>query len=124
MKPQHDFPLLETYSKFFKITPTIIFAYDNCIYSDYKLTPDLLIHETVHLKQQNKIGLDKWVFNYLHNPIFRLNQEIEAYIAQINSIKDKNQKYKLLLTSAEVLSSDLYGNIISYNNAIKKLQCK
>ena len=119
---QQDFPLLEDYSKIFKITPTTIFAYNNIIYSnDNNLSKDLIIHEETHFKQQEKYGLEQWVFNYLYNQHLRLDYEVEAYTNQINSIKDRNQKYITLITSAKILSSNLYGNIINYEQALKKL---
>ena len=121
MKPQNEFPLLDTFSKVFDITPRTIFAYDKNIYCDYPLTDDLLIHEQTHLAQQEKYGLDKWVEEYLTNSGFRLEMELEAYRNQIVSINDRNQRVRVRIQSAKDLSSSLYGNIISYDEALKFL---
>ena len=116
-RPQAEFPLLEDYKKVFEITNKTIFAYDNKIYCDYPLTPDLVVHEYKHWEQQNEIGLDRWVEMYLTNNNFRLTMEIEAYRAQLLSIKDREVRNKVRLISARQLSSELYGNIITKEDA-------
>lgn len=115
--PQDQFPLLKEYAKIFPITEKTIFAYDNKIYCNYPLDPDILVHEQTHLEQQNKIGLDKWVFNYLHNPKERLKYEKEAYIHQILSVKNREIKNKIRLESSKNLSSSLYGSICTFKEA-------
>jgi hypothetical protein len=121
MKSQSLFPRLEEYKKKFKITPYTIFAYNKEIYANGELSDDLLIHELKHIEQQNRIGADKWVDKYLSNKNFRLNEEVEAYKAQIAFIRDRNDKYKLKVDCAKNLSSDLYGDIISYEDALNAL---
>lgn len=117
IKPQNEFPLMDKYKARFPITYETIFAYDNDIYTNYKLSQDLLIHENVHLEQQNRIGLDKWVDGFLNDDAFRLEMEIEAYKKQIASISDPNKRRKLIMICAENISSDLYGGIISLSDA-------
>lgn len=121
-KPQSEFPLLERYSKVFPITHETIFAYDNKIYANYDLTPDLVVHEYTHWKQQAEYGLDRWVDNYLSNPEFRLKMELEAYKAQLASIKDREYRNKIRIQSAINLSSDLYGDIITPQGALRLLK--
>lgn len=121
MKPQADFPKLEEFKKAFKITEKTIFAYDGVIYCNYDLTDDLIVHETTHHKQQERDGLDYWTEHYLNDPQYRLSQEIEAYKAQIQSIKDKNHQTKIKLQSAKTLASDLYGNLVTYQEALQLL---
>lgn len=120
-KPQDEFPLLDKYKEKFAVDQFTIFAYDKYIYTNYKLTSDLLIHENVHLKQQEEIGLDAWVEGFLNDPEFRLKVELEAYKAQINSILDSAKRSKLRLQCAENLSSELYGSIISLSEAFDSL---
>lgn len=122
IRPQVDFPLMEEYKKHFAITNKTIFALGEDIYTDYPLTPDLLVHELVHLKQQAEIGVKEWVYDFLYNPVKRLEYEVEAYQKQIASIKDRNLKFKVLMESAKNLSSDLYGNIITREEAYKLLK--
>lgn len=119
---QEDFPLMEEYSKKFTITKDTIFALGQGIYTNGQLTPDLLVHEMVHLEQQERIGVKEWVYDFLEYPSKRLEYEVEAYRKQIQSIKDRNYKYKVLIQSAKNLSSDLYGNIISYEDAYQLLK--
>lgn len=119
---QSVFPLLEEYKKFFDITEDTIFAYDGNIYTNNELPNHLIIHETEHLLQQEMYGLQQWVDSYLNDKSFRLLMEIEAYKAQLASIKDRNARNSVLLESARNLASPLYGNIISYEEALKLLK--
>ena len=122
INPQSEFPLLERYKARFKgITGHTIFAYSPDIYTDYKLTSDLLIHENVHLKQQEEMGLDNWVEKFLNDDEFRLKVELEAYRKQLQSILDSGKRHKMTLICAEHLSSDMYGNIISLSEAFDAL---
>lgn len=122
MKKQSEFPLLSKYKEKFKITPYTVFAYDKEIYSDNELPTHLLIHELKHIEQQNRIGVDMWVEKYLNNPQFRLNEEVEAYQAELKCFRDRNERYKEKMRCAKQLSSDLYDNIVSYQEALKLLQ--
>lgn len=122
IRPQKEFPLLEKYKKVFKIDRNTIFAYDKIIYTNGILPDHLIIHEETHLNQQKELGLDKWVDLYLRNKNFRLNQEIEAYKNQINSINDRNGRIKVRTKCAKDLSSELYGNIISYEEAYRLIK--
>lgn len=122
IRPQVDFPLMEEYKKYFAITPKTIFALGEDIYTDYPLTKDLLVHEMVHLRQQQDIGVKEWVYDFLYKPEKRLEYELEAYREQLKSIKDRNHRLKTRIESAESLSSSLYGNIISRADALKALE--
>ncbi len=120
--PQNKFPLMEEYKKYFAITPHTIFAHDHKIYTDDIPPEHLLIHEMTHHIQQDHYGLDAWVTRYLNDKEFRLAMEIEAYVQQLKSIKDRNKRAWQLMLSAKDLSSDLYGNIISKEDAVKTLK--
>lgn len=122
IKQQHEFPLRDVYAKVFPIDDKTLFAYDDCIYTNYDLPKDLLIHEMTHLHQQKRDGLEYWVKNYLHDPKYRLEVEIEAYKAQLSSIKDRNWRSVILNESANNLSSKLYGNLITKQEALKLLK--
>ena len=113
---------MEKYKEFFEITDRTIFALYPDIYTNYPLTKDLFIHESQHLKQQEQIGVKEWVYDFLYNPQKRLEYEIDAYKVQLRSIKDRNQRDKIRRESASNLSSGLYGNIISYNDAFIALK--
>jgi hypothetical protein len=112
LKPQSEFPLLERYKKYFPIHDNVIFAYGEYIYTNYPLTPDLLIHEKTHLAQQKHYGLDIWVDKYLNNVEFRAKMEEEAYRKQLNSIKDREHRNKIKLQTLSTLASGLYGDSV------------
>lgn len=122
IRPQADFPFIEEYRKHFDITNKTIFAGGDSIYTDYDLTPDLLIHELVHLRQQEEVGLKEWVYDFLYDVEKRLQYELEAYREQLKSIKDRNHRAKIRHISAIQLSSSLYGNIISFSDAFALLK--
>src|ERR1035437_2139884 len=122
IRPQADFPLMDAYKEKFEITDRTIFALGLDIYTNYPLTPDLLVHELCHLKQQERIGVKKWAYDFLENPQKRLEFELEAYRAQILSVKDRNQRDQIRRQSAIDLSSSLYGNIITRDQAFTLLK--
>lgn len=122
IRPQSEFPLMSEYKKHFEIDENTIFALGEDIYTNNDLPPDILIHEQVHLKQQAKIGVKEWVYDFLYTPAKRLEYELEAYRAQLKSIKDRNQRNKVRIQCAYNLSSGLYGNIISKQDAFDLLK--
>jgi len=122
IKKQVEFPLIEKYKEFFDIDENTVFALGEDIYTNYDLTPDLLVHENTHLKQQAEIGVKEWVYDFLYIPAKRLEYELEAYRKQLESIKDRNHKTRVRFESAKNLSSSLYGNIIDYEDALDLLK--
>lgn len=121
-KPQDEFPLVEEYRRVFPITKNTIFAYKDTIYANKPLPQDIIHHEYIHLLQQEHVGVEIWVYNFLNDPTFRLHQEVEAFKAQVDFIKDRNLKSKVRLECASVLSSGLYGNMISRETAMHLLK--
>lgn len=123
IKPQKEFPLLKRYKKVFpEIEEHTIFAYDGVIYTDQELPKHLIVHETRHLRQQEAMGLEKWVDKYLTDVSFRLQMEVEAYQVQVRSIADREHRNKVRIQSARALSSPLYGSIITMEEALKLLK--
>ena len=113
---------MDEYKKHFEISDGTIFALYPNIYTNNKLTSDLLVHEITHLRQQEKIGVKEWVKNFLENPAKRIEYELEAYRNQISSFKNRELKNKCRIWASETLSSALYGNIISKDEAFKLLR--
>lgn len=112
IRPQKEFPLLEKYKQYFPITDNVIFAYDHVIYSNSPLSPDLIVHEMTHFKQQDEIGLDTWVDLYLNDIHFRTSQEQEAYRKQINSLKNREERFRLKnQILSHIKETGLYGDI-------------
>lgn len=98
----------------------LVFTYGDKLYNPYKikLVPHLIIHETVHSEQQK--DPKEWWDKYLKDPDFRLEQELEAYAKQYAYAKPqlnaKGQELFLEKISFD-LSSEVYGNIVSYQKA-------
>lgn len=122
IRPQNEFPLLEEYRKKFEITDDTIFALFPYIYSNNPLPRDIIIHESVHLKQQNKIGVTEWVYDFLEYPSKRLEFELEAYKEQLKYYKDRNDKNRARIVFAEQLSSSLYKLDITKQEAFNLLK--
>jgi len=109
--PLNKFRLLPLFKEKFRITEDTVVAYDGNIYSNKPLYPDVLVHEKVHLAQQKKYGLSYFVKQYLNDKDFRLKVELEAYKAQLDSIKDELLREAVRKDSIIGLASGLYGKI-------------
>lgn len=99
-----------------------VFAWGDKIYNPtgHPIPKDIMIHEEVHQKQQEQIGLERWWEYYLTNDGFRLEQEVEAYRVQYKWIAEnssRNVRREMLQSIARDLSSALYGNIIKKREA-------
>lgn len=106
----------------------IVYAYGDTIYnpSGKPLPPWIVAHEEVHLKQQSFHQLEtKWWAAYIVSPQFRLAMEIEAHIVEWNTYKHANgltmEVTRYLDQMATRLSGPLYGNMLSYADAIKEI---
>lgn len=109
--PLNKFRRLKEFSKYFRIDSNTVIAYDNKIYSNKELYPDVLTHEKVHLDQQEKYGLSNFTHKYLNDKKFRLEMEKEAYLKQLDSIKDEGLKEAVQKDIIKGLTSGLYGKI-------------
>jgi len=125
-KKQSEFPYLKQYKAKFKVDNKTVFAYKGDIYSNHPLPPDIYVHEVCHLERQNKIGADEWEKKYLSDDNFRLAEELMAYRVQLRIVnkytKDKNKQNEARVNCARALASGLYGGIISYEEAFKRLK--
>lgn len=106
--------------------PTVVYAYRDTIYAPglhwkHELPPDLVVHECVHLEQQASIGADEWWVRYVDDPMFRLQQEVEAYRAQIASHSDRPSRRECKRRVARDLASGLYGRLVSGDEALRLL---
>lgn len=104
----------------------VIVTYGENIYTAKPITHFKLIHESTHIKQQTDMGEDIWWAKYFVEEKFRLEQELEAYkneVKEINRlVKNRDERYRLIRNIALDLSSEVYGNIISYEEAKKLLK--
>jgi hypothetical protein len=108
------------------ISDKTVFTYGDTLYNPGNNFIDdaLMAHEEVHAKQQT--NPEEWWQRYLADVDFRLSQEVEAYQKQYRRlrviVKDRNQLARLLHQLATDLSSDLYGGIINYNEAVQAIK--
>ena len=111
-------------------TAMAVYTYGDTIYnpSGRDIPPDVVHHEEVHEKQQEATGKDEWWGRYLEDPYFRISQEVEAYGAQYKFLckthKDRNQRNRILIHFARVLSSPTYGETIGTQAAMEMIKEK
>lgn len=103
-----------------------VFTYGDTIHSKRPLTEDLIQHELTHVRQQTAIGKEKWWDEYFSDDHFRYTQELEAYRAQYkwvrDNVKDRNIQARLLDSYARLLSGEMYGNIMTWNEAVSVIK--
>ncbi len=103
----------------------VVFTYAPFIYvpGGQELPPDLYMHESIHLKQQGD-DAQSWWDRYLTDADFRLDQELEAYGAQLamfNYAGNARFEYEKNRLATDV-SSALYGNMITYGEAVSQIR--
>ncbi len=105
-----------------------IFTYGNTIYNpaNLVLSADLIVHEETHMRQQEAMGAESWWGRYLQEPLFRIQQEAEAYGVQWKYLctkkKGRVRQLQLLATLAQTLAGPMYGEQITAEGAAKLIQ--
>lgn len=103
----------------------IIITYGNTIHCKYKLKEPKISHESVHVRQQLEMGVEEWWNRYFEDRQFRLNQEVEAYRAEIkwirHNIKGMDLKSKMIEKIVDDISSEIYGSIVTKEEALELL---
>lgn len=103
----------------------VIIAWNGKIHSKEIPPPQKWIHEAEHLLRQQEIGNEAWWHLYLESEQFRLEEETLACIAEANfikrNIKNRELKNRILMDIAKVFSGEMYGGLISFNDAMKIL---
>ncbi len=108
----------------------VVFTVGNTIHSKFRIPEDLMRHELTHVQQQSqyKGGYKKWWNDYFADDNFRLSQEVEAYRVQWKYIdatmKDRNEKARLLMAIVRDLSGGMYGNLVTQADAKKLITGK
>jgi hypothetical protein len=106
-----------------------VFTYGDTIYNPGAgdIPKHLELHERTHMRQQGD-DPQAWWDEFIANPQFRLKQEIEAYRAQYQSlrqtVKDRKQQFRWLHVMCTALSDKMYGNIVDYGQAMKLITGK
>lgn len=107
-----------------KDNEAVIFTYGNQLFvpSGKDVTKDkpLMKHEAVHARQQTELGIEKWWDRFLVDPMFRMSQELEAYREQYRAMGNLpiSKRVGYLNHIARDLSGEMYGNIMSFNEAV------
>ena len=122
IRKQSKFTFLKEFRKKFSVDKNTVFVFEEDIFTNKKLWPDILLHEQVHIAQQKRIGARKWIKRYLVDDEFRKEQEVEAYQVQIASIKDREARSSCRTECAYNLSSSLYGSLMTFMEALDILK--
>ena len=104
----------------------IVFAYGDVLYNPRgaDITNDLMVHEETHKRQQGNDPASWWS-KYLKDVNFRLNQEVEAYRNQFQFYKQKHKHWMPFLQFiSKDLSGKMYGNIISFVDAMSAISAE
>ena len=103
---------------------TLVVAYGDTIYHSKPLDPSVIVHESVHLSRQESPV--QWWESYIRNKDFRFKEELLAYHAQYDflkdTIKDRNELARHLWRLATDLSGAMYGNIVSHKDAMRLIK--
>jgi len=102
--------------------PGTIFAWDGVIFAPQggEIPGHLIAHEETHFRQQRAVGgPENWWRQYIDDPQFRLEQEIEAYRAQyaVAEQMERPVRRRLLASICRDLASAMYGSLISKEEA-------
>ena len=105
-----------------------IFTFGSFIYNPAggDLPYYIVEHEEVHEAQQRKEGPYVWWKRYIKDPEYRLAMELPAYRAEYKAFcrenKDRNERDSFLRYQALMLSSPMYGNLMSTVDARAKIR--
>lgn len=67
------------------IDEQVVFTVAGNIYSTHPIDPWTFQHESTHILQQDKVGWQEWWNQYFLDPVFRLEQELEAHRTEYKS---------------------------------------
>lgn len=100
-------------------TPGVIFTFGQTIFNPaaVEIGPALRSHESVHAQRQGGDPSGWWA-SYLHDPKFRIEEELIAHRAEYRAFrswtKDRNAVARELDVIARRLSGPLYGGLLSH----------
>ena len=117
--------------KFHIANRQVVFAYGDIIYNpkNLKLQDHIIAHEETHGRQHAAYpgGPAAWWERYLAESAFLLSQEVEAYANQLKFTRERygrEQARWLLKIIAGDLSSAIYGNIVTFDQARNLIKSK
>lgn len=101
--------------------PNVIFTYGDVIYVPQRGRPlpyHLMVHETTHRYQHEEAGgPELWWSRYLRDKEFRLDQEVKCYRRQWGAMTSR-ERQEHLHGIAKDLSGPMYGNLVTYEEAV------
>lgn len=108
----------------------VIFCYGDTIYNPFggAIPEQILAHETVHSERQGLTvdAVEAWWDRYLADVQFRLDEEIPAHIMEYKVyselVRDRERRARYMHRLACRLASSLYGRLLPYMAARRKLQ--
>lgn len=118
--------------RFPNLQPGVVFAYGNTIYvpggapkvgslivpAGAELPHHLVVHEEVHFDQQERIGgPESWWNHYLLDDAFRLEQEVEAMVAELAAVPNRADRRRLQARRVKELSGPMYGRLVTKDAA-------
>lgn len=80
----------------------------------------ILEHEATHLDRARKLGVLKWYVSYLFSAKFRLKEEAIAYRIKKKFLESNGLSFDIEV-HAKILSSNIYGKIVKYEEAVRLL---
>lgn len=100
----------------------LIIAHSPYIYCLIDIPPEKMVHECVHTKRQDEIGVDLWYDRYIEDDAFRLDEEVRAYREEFKFlkkyVKDREFLFHLRNDICKNLSSSIYGNLVTLDEAL------
>lgn len=87
-----------------------------------ELSPDLIIHEEVHLKQQAEYGSEEFLERFINDKQFRYDMEIPAFMAQADYLRHHIKNPDELFCKLHLIHKNMeqnYGGMITYEEAKK-----
>lgn len=96
--------------------PGVIFAWGDTIYnpSGGLIPAHLMVHEAVHGRRQggDDLSIRAWWTAYIHEPEFRLEEEIHAHCAELGALAGGGSRHQRRAALADVshrLAAPLYS---------------
>lgn len=131
MEVVNDYPpLFDEIDEVFRVRGReVLFAWGNRIYNPMGVVipPELVVHEEAHGRRQgsNESTITDWWRRYLHQPEFRLIEEVEAHRAEYRFLLEnanRRERRAALKRVARRLASPLYGAMVKPHEARRLLQ--
>lgn len=109
----------------------ILYAWGDMIFnpSNIAIPPELLAHEKTHGARQldwhGEPGIGLWWMRYLHDPYFRLLEELLAHRAEYNYLcrgATRSKRRHALTVTSRRLAGRLYGRLLNQEKAARLLR--